>query len=99
MDQIEQRKLLIAFVICILVVGILIPFTLKETGSFTILAMLMLLGALGCIVWVLLVRNKKTFIASPQQKQAALAFQPVAGKGVLYLFRFQSDGLLAGLDI
>jgi hypothetical protein len=63
------------------------------------LAMLLVLGILGYAVWVLVTRNKKTIAASQQQKHEALKFQPSTGKGVLYVFRHQAVGLLAGMDL
>jgi hypothetical protein len=55
----------------------------------------------GFFFYALLVlrRNKKAVKASPEQQRAALEFQPVAGKAVLYVFRHQSIGLLQGHDL
>lgn len=63
------------------------------------LALLLSLAIMGYAVWVLVTRNKKTIAASPQQKYEALKFQPTPGKGVLYVFRHQAVGLLAGMDL
>jgi hypothetical protein len=52
-----------------------------------------------CVLVMVLWRNKKIVKASPEQRRAALEFQPVAGKAVLYVFRHQFIGLLRGFDL
>jgi hypothetical protein len=59
----------------------------------------MLLAFLAYVVWLLAFKNKSTRVASPAQKQAALQFAPVPGKGVIYVYRKQLVGLLVGLNV
>ena len=63
------------------------------------LALLILAGFLAYAVWLLAFKNRATRVATPQQKQAALQFLPLADKGVIYVYRKQLVGLLVGLDV
>lgn len=59
---------------------------------------LILLGMFAFILYILLVKNKSVRQASPQERQAALQFQPQPGKAALYIFRDQFVGFARGLE-
>jgi hypothetical protein len=63
-----------------------------------------IIGLIGvAIIGVIMVRNlqanRKVAQATPEQRAAALAFAPVAGKAALYVFRNQFVGKAAGLNV
>lgn len=91
----------IPFIIVGAVLGMIGALTLRGTAGaiFMGLCFLGMLGLFGFVAWVLLVKNKAANVASDTEKQQALQFSPVPGKGVLYLYRAQLVGLLAGLDV
>ncbi len=60
---------------------------------------LAILAFAGYVVWLLLYKNKATVKASPIEKEAAVQFKPEPGQGVIYLYRHQYVGMLAGLDV
>lgn len=59
---------------------------------------LLLLAVLGYLIWFLS-KNQKMAVATPEQTQAALRFQPISDRGVIYLYRSQLGGMFAGLPI
>lgn len=64
-----------------------------------IACILLLLAFFGYVIWLLAFKNRTTRAATSAEKQAALQFAPVQGKGVIYLYRKQLVGLLVGLDV
>lgn len=60
---------------------------------------LVLLGVCGVIVWRNLQLNRKVTDATPEQRTAALAFAPDAGKAVLYVYRTQFIGKAVGINL
>lgn len=92
---------LLPFVILGGVAGLAAALFLRGSAAaiFNILAAVVLLGLAGYVIYILAVKNKAMPTASAEEKQHALQFNPVAGKGVLYLYRAQTVGLLAGLDV
>jgi hypothetical protein len=59
---------------------------------------IILLAAVGLVVWMFM-QNKGTIKASAEQTQQARLFQPEPGKGVIYVLRHQYMGMLQGLDV
>ncbi|MDR3159290.1 MAG: DUF2846 domain-containing protein [Zoogloeaceae bacterium] len=58
--------------------------------------------SLGIFVYCVVLgirHNKKIIKASAKEREKALEFQPVTGKGALYLFRCQIAGAFAGRDL
>jgi hypothetical protein len=60
---------------------------------------LLILGMVGFVVYVLLIKNKPLRKASADQQAQALRFQADPSAGVIYIFRKQYAGMLAGLDV
>lgn len=63
---------------------------------------LLILGLLiagGVIVWRNLQLNRKVTDATPEQRTAALAFAPDAGKAALYVYRTQFIGKAVGINV
>lgn len=60
---------------------------------------LVILGVVGFIVFQNLQLNRKVTDASPEQRTAALAFAPDAGKAALYIYRNQFIGKAVGVNI
>lgn len=91
----------IPFIIVGAVLGLAGVFAFRGTAGtiFMLLCALIVLALVGYVGWILLVKNKTANVASSEQKHQALLFAPVPGKGVLYLYRAQVVGLLAGLEV
>jgi hypothetical protein len=53
----------------------------------------------GVLVWRNLQLNRKVTDATPQQRTAALAFAPDAGKAALYVYRTQFIGKAVGVNL
>lgn len=92
---------LLPFMIIGLVAGLAGAMFLRGSAAliFNLLAAVVLLGFIGYLIYLLAVKNTSMPTASADEKQHALGFQPVAGKGVLYLYRAQTVGFLVGLDV
>ena len=62
--------------------------------SAPLLAMLILLGLIGFVVWILM-SNKQGAAVTPAQRDAALAITPAAGTARIYVMR---EGFVAGMQ-
>lgn len=60
---------------------------------------LVILVVVGVIVWRNLQLNRKVTDATPEQRTAALAFAPDAGKAALYIYRNQFVGKAVGINV
>lgn len=65
-------------------------------GVILLLAMAILLALVAGVIWLFAVHNRRVAVAGDVQKRDALDVAPVAGKGVLYLYRSQYVAMLAG---
>lgn len=63
------------------------------------LVILGILIASGVVVWRNLQLNRKVSDATPEQRTAALAFAPDAGKAALYVYRTQFIGRAVGINV
>ena len=81
--------------------GLIAYFVLRAILGPEIMVVLALVGLVvgGVIIWRNLQTNRKVSEATPQQRTEALAFAPVAGKAVLYVFRNQFVGRAVGINV
>lgn len=63
------------------------------------IVVLIALVVFGVIVYRNLQTNRKVADATPEQRTEALAFAPVSGKAVLYVFRNQFVGRAVGVNV
>jgi hypothetical protein len=59
---------------------------------------LAIVGFIGFAIWSLM-KNKSVIKASPEEKKTALQFVTDPTQGVIYIYRNQYMGLLAGMDV
>ena len=91
--------------IALMVVGalggiFLVSFLDGQTGGIvSLLGGVFILGLLVYAVWLFVKLKKTANKADPQVRKAALAFEPVDGKAVIYVYRPQFVGKLVGFDL
>ncbi len=83
------------------IVGLFMYFVVRGLLGVEAMMIVVLIGlaAAGVIIVRNLMTNRKTTEATPEQRNEALAFAPVAGKAALYLFRNQFVGRAVGINI
>lgn len=81
--------------------GLVVFFVLRGLlgGEIMIVVSLIALVVVGVIIWRNLQTNRKVAEATAEQRKDALAFAPVAGKAVLYVFRNQFVGRAVGINV
>jgi hypothetical protein len=84
-----------------IIAGLVGYFVLRAVLGPEIMLALALIGLVvgGVIVFRNLQTNRKVTEATAQQRLEALAFTPVAGKAVLYVFRNQFVGRAVGINV
>ena len=91
--------------IALIVVGMLCGFFLVSVldGTpgiiFMLVSVLIILALFAYAIWLFIKLKKTAKKADPQVRKAALAFEPVDGKAVLYVYRPQFVGKLVGFDL
>lgn len=93
---------LIPFVIIGALLGVFAMRMARGTAGIAILLLLaagIVVAVLAAVVWMFVRHNRPVAMASDADRRAALGFAPVAGKGVLYLYRSQYVAMLAGFDV
>jgi hypothetical protein len=97
----DTQKIIILGAIGGAVGAVLVP-TLQGSGLGSMLnwfVALVLIGFVAFVAYLLLFKNKKTSKASAEQRTHALQFQAMPDRAVLYVYRHQYVGMLAGFDL
>jgi hypothetical protein len=83
------------------IVGLIAYFVLRSLLGGEIMIIVALIGLVigGVIVFRNMRTNRKVAEATAAQRTEALAFAPVAGKAVLYVFRNQFVGRAVGINV
>jgi hypothetical protein len=69
------------------------------SGLLWAVCLLIIAAFIVFVLWTLIFKNKAIIKASVAEKDAALLFKPESEKGVIYLYRCQYAGMLAGMDV
>lgn len=81
--------------------GLVVYVLLRTVFGPEVVALLALVGlvVVGVIIFRNLKTNRKVATATPEQRDEALRFEPVAGKAALYVFRNQFVGRAVGINV
>jgi hypothetical protein len=83
------------------IAGLVLYGVLRAVLGFELMMLVSLVAlvAVGFVVYRNLKTNRKVAEATPEQRAEALAFAPVVGKAVLYIYRNQFVGQAVGLNV
>ena len=101
MQKVEMWKVIVLGLVGVVIGKVLmavIKGTFLETIALWLIGMVVL-GFIGYLFWLFLVKNKSVLKASESEKAEALLFKADPAMGVIYLFRKTYMGLLVGMDV